>query len=48
MMQGQRLRYGGAIVAILLSTVFMYLRPLICKGAIDYVIAGEELQAPEP
>ncbi len=47
MMQGQRLRYGGAIVAILFSTFFMYLRPLICRGAIDYVIIGEDFRAPE-
>ncbi len=45
-MRGQRLRYGGAILAILLSTFFMYLRPLICKGAIDYLIIAEDFKAP--
>ena len=37
-MAGQRLLYGGAVLAILLSTVFLYLRPLICKTTIDYLI----------
>jgi ATP-binding cassette subfamily B protein len=45
-MKGQRLRYGGAVAAILLGTLFMYMRPLVCKGAIDYIISKEDLPAP--
>ncbi len=46
LMRGVRLRYAGAIAAMLLATVFSLLVPLIGKGAIDYVIAGRPLDAP--
>ncbi len=41
------MRYGGAIAAILVSTLFMYLRPLIYRGTIDYLIIGDDSEAPE-
>ncbi|NQU75086.1 MAG: ABC transporter ATP-binding protein, partial [Planctomycetes bacterium] len=46
LMRGQRLRYGAAVGAMVLSTFFMYLHPLVARGVIDYVIEGKELQAP--
>lgn len=45
-MSGQRLRYGAAIAAMVLSAAIMFLPPLIGRTAIDYVIAGKELHAP--
>ena len=47
LMQGQRLRYGGAIGAIVLGTLFAYGRPLICRGAIDHIIQEKPLQGPD-
>jgi len=37
-MSGQRLRYAGAIAAMLLSTLFMFIPPLIISVTIDYAI----------
>jgi ATP-binding cassette subfamily B protein len=37
-MRGQRLRYAGALGAILLSTLFGYVVPLVGKGVIDHVV----------
>ena len=48
LLRGQRLRYAAAGAALLLSTVFLVLRPLIGRYAIDYVIAGKPLRAPGP
>ncbi|NLF32035.1 MAG: ABC transporter ATP-binding protein [Planctomycetes bacterium] len=42
-MEGQRLRYGAAIAAILLSALVMYSRPLVVKVVIDHVIKNEPL-----
>lgn len=47
LMHGQRLRYGVAIAAILVSTFFMYLQPLIARSVIDHVVEDKELEAPE-
>jgi ATP-binding cassette, subfamily B, bacterial len=41
LMAGQRLRYAGALVALLLGTLVMYLVPLVIRGAIDGVVRGE-------
>ena len=45
-MRGQRLRYGLAIAAILVSSALMYLPPLIIMVAIDHAILGERLTGP--
>jgi len=47
LMLGQRLRYGAAIAAILIGTSVMYLRPLICRGAIDHIVDDKVLEAPQ-
>ncbi len=47
-MEGQRLRYAAAIGAILVAALFMFCRPLIGRVAIDYVISGKDLHAPQP
>jgi len=47
LMHGQRLRYGAAVAAILVSTFFMYLQPLVARSVIDYVIENKELEAPK-
>ncbi len=46
LMRGQRLRYGAAVAAILISALFMYLQPLIARSVIDYVIENKQLEAP--
>jgi len=38
---GQRGRYVGAIVAILVSTAFLYAPPLIIRGALDHVVDSQ-------
>jgi ATP-binding cassette subfamily B protein len=45
-MQGQRLRYGGAILVMLVGTLLSYGVPLVSRTTIDYVISGKPLQAP--
>lgn len=47
LMAGQRLRYGVAIAAMVVSVAATFVPPLIGRAAIDYVIAGEELYAPQ-
>ncbi len=47
LMSGQRFRYGAAIAAMVLSAAIMFLPPLIGRAAIDYVIDGKELYAPQ-
>jgi ATP-binding cassette subfamily B protein len=46
LMRGQRLRYVGAIVAMICSVALLYLVPVICRAMLDGVIAGKELDAP--
>lgn len=46
-MQGQRLRYGGAILVMLVGTLLSYGVPLVSRTTIDYVIQGKPLVAPE-
>ncbi len=46
-MQGQRLRYGGAIFVMLIATLLSYGIPLVSRTTIDYVIAGMPLHAPD-
>ena len=46
-MAGQRLRYGGAIVAIGLATVIAYLVPLVGRATIDRAIAGQVAKSSE-
>ena len=45
-MAGQRLRYGAALVALMIASVVMLLQPLVMKGVIDYVITGAPLGGP--
>ena len=40
-MAGQRMRYGGAIVALCIGTLLLYLSPLIIRGAIDTYVGRE-------
>ena len=47
LMRGQRLRYGLAIVAMLITTCCMMIRPQIGRYTIDYVIQGKPLRAPQ-
>ncbi len=47
LLRGQRLRYGAAIGAILLGSCLLYLRPLVARGVIDFVVTGKPLEAPE-
>ena len=44
-MHGQRLRYGAAIAALLLATVFNYLVPLVGAVTIDCAVAGKTVAA---
>jgi ATP-binding cassette subfamily B protein len=44
-MHGQRLRYGAAIAALLLATVFNYFVPLVGALTIDYAVAGKIVAA---
>jgi ATP-binding cassette subfamily B protein len=44
-MHGQRLRYGAAIAALLLATVFNYFVPLVGAVTIDYAVAGKIVAA---
>ena len=46
--RGQRLRYGAAIGALCVATVFSYLVPQVIRLMIDGIITGEELRAPAP
>lgn len=46
LMTGERLMYAGAIAAMVLSAITMFLPPLIARTAIDYVIVGKRLNAP--
>jgi len=48
LIRGRRRMYAAAVAAILLSTGFMFLSPLIRMWAIDLVIAGKDVRAPEP
>jgi ATP-binding cassette subfamily B protein len=45
LMRGQRRRYGAAIAALLLATVFNYLVPLVGAVTIDYAVAGKVVAA---
>jgi ATP-binding cassette subfamily B protein len=45
LMRGQRLRYGAAIAALLLATVFNYLVPLVGAVTIDYAVARKLVAA---
>jgi ATP-binding cassette subfamily B protein len=47
-MPGQRLRYGGAILAMLVGTLISYMAPQVGRVAIDYAVAGKPLEAPAP
>ncbi len=38
MMAGQRLRYGGAIVALIVASCFLYLAPLVPQVVLDGVL----------
>ena len=40
LIRGQRLRFGAAIAALLFSTVFAYLVPLVGTVTIDHAVAG--------
>jgi len=41
MMEGERLRYGAAIVALVIASCFLYLAPLVPQIVIDGVIAPD-------
>ncbi len=43
--QGQRLRYGGALLALVLGSCFMYLVPLVPQVVLDGVLARAPEQA---
>jgi len=45
LMRGQRLRFAAAIAALLLTTVFAYLVPLVGTVTIDYAVAGRLVAA---
>ena len=45
-MRGQRLRYFGAIAAMLLAMLVLYLVPLLAAGVIDFVIQAKPLRGP--
>ena len=47
LLEGQRWRYVAAVVAILVSTAFMFLSPVIRKWAIDLVVEGPRAEVPE-
>jgi ATP-binding cassette subfamily B protein len=47
-MQGSRARYLGAIGAIIVATLIMYIQPQIARVAIDYAIDDKPLDAPPP
>ena len=42
---GQRLRYVGAVVAIVIGTAFLFLPPLIVRGALDHVVDDKPVTA---
>jgi len=46
-MKGQRLKYFGAIAAMLLATLILYVVPLVAAATIDHVIQAKPLRAPE-
>ena len=46
LMRGQRLRYGGALVALGFSALFLFLVPLVIRATIDSTIAGRSLDIP--
>ena len=46
-MRGHRLRYGLAIAAMSVGVGFMATRQLVIRTAIDHVISGEPLDAPD-
>ena len=43
--RGQRLRYGGALMALVLGSCFMYLVPLVPQVVLDGVLASEPERA---
>ncbi len=45
-MRGERLRYGGALLALAFSAGFLFLVPLVIRATIDHVIAGKALEGP--
>jgi ATP-binding cassette subfamily B protein len=45
LMQGQRLRYGIAIVALVVASCFLYMAPLLPQIVLDGVIATDTTQA---
>ena len=46
LLRGNRLRYGAAIAATVIATLFMFILPRIFQGAIDFAIEGKELDSP--
>lgn len=40
-MRGHRLRFGGAILALIFATIFTYLVPFVGKVTIDFALGGE-------
>ena len=46
LLRGNRLRYGAAIAATVIATLFMFILPRIFQGAIDFAIDGKELDSP--
>ena len=47
-MRGHRLRYGFALLCLILATVFNFGIPLIGSATIDYAIAGKTVAADTP
>ena len=45
-MEGRRWMYAAAVGAILLSTVFMFLSPLVRKWAVDLLVSGQQAELP--
>ncbi|MGB2822113.1 MAG: ABC transporter ATP-binding protein [Phycisphaerae bacterium] len=46
LLRGRRGMYAAAVVAILLSTAFMFLSPLIRKWAVDLLVEGKDAEMP--
>ena len=46
LLRGRRAMYAAAVTAILLSTAFMFLSPLIRKWAIDLLVEGKDAEMP--
>lgn len=45
LMEGQRLRYGSAIVALVIASCFLYLAPMVPQIIIDGVLSSDREQA---